>query len=101
LLDELRRGTPLVSTSRRARVDRSYSILAPESRTTLPHFSRSLRRACAARSPPGSPAPRSRELRWPAGADAIAAVEEKAKLLPAQANAHRKLSSSLGYDDAK
>jgi NAD(P)-dependent dehydrogenase (short-subunit alcohol dehydrogenase family) len=40
-------------------------------------------------------------LRWPAGADAIAAVEEKAKLLLAQANAHRKLSSSLGYDDAK
>jgi NAD(P)-dependent dehydrogenase (short-subunit alcohol dehydrogenase family) len=40
-------------------------------------------------------------LRWPAGADAIAAVEDKAKLLLAQANAHRKLSSSLGYDDAK
>ena len=40
-------------------------------------------------------------LRWIAGADAIAAVEQKAKLLLAQANAHRKLSSSLGFSDAK
>jgi len=38
-------------------------------------------------------------LRWAAGADAIAAVEEKAKLLLAQANAHRELSSSLGHED--
>jgi NAD(P)-dependent dehydrogenase (short-subunit alcohol dehydrogenase family) len=40
-------------------------------------------------------------LRWPAGADAVEAVEQKGRLLLAQANAHRKLSSSLGYDDAK
>ncbi len=38
-------------------------------------------------------------LRWAAGADAIAAVEEKAKLLLAQASAHRELSSSLGHED--
>jgi NAD(P)-dependent dehydrogenase (short-subunit alcohol dehydrogenase family) len=38
-------------------------------------------------------------LRWAAGADAVAAVEEKAKLLFAQANAHRELSSSLGHED--
>jgi NAD(P)-dependent dehydrogenase (short-subunit alcohol dehydrogenase family) len=38
-------------------------------------------------------------LRWAAGADVIAAVEEKAKLLLAQANAHRELSSSLGHED--
>jgi NAD(P)-dependent dehydrogenase (short-subunit alcohol dehydrogenase family) len=40
-------------------------------------------------------------LRWPAGADAVEAVEQKARALLAQANAHRKLSSSLGHDDAK
>jgi NAD(P)-dependent dehydrogenase (short-subunit alcohol dehydrogenase family) len=40
-------------------------------------------------------------LRWPAGADAIAAVEQKAKLLLAHANAHRDLSSSLGYSNSK
>jgi NAD(P)-dependent dehydrogenase (short-subunit alcohol dehydrogenase family) len=39
--------------------------------------------------------------RWPAGADAVEAVEQKARALLAQANAHRKLSSSLGHDDAK
>jgi NAD(P)-dependent dehydrogenase (short-subunit alcohol dehydrogenase family) len=39
-------------------------------------------------------------LRWAAGADAIAALEEKANLLLAQADAHRDLSSSLAYDDA-
>jgi NAD(P)-dependent dehydrogenase (short-subunit alcohol dehydrogenase family) len=38
-------------------------------------------------------------LRWAAGADAIAAVEEKAKLLLAQVNAHRELSSCLGHED--
>jgi NAD(P)-dependent dehydrogenase (short-subunit alcohol dehydrogenase family) len=38
-------------------------------------------------------------LRWAAGADAIAAVEDKAKLLLTQANAHRELSSSLGHED--
>jgi NAD(P)-dependent dehydrogenase (short-subunit alcohol dehydrogenase family) len=40
-------------------------------------------------------------LRWAAGADAIAAVEQKAKLLLAQANAHRNVSSSLGFGDTK
>jgi NAD(P)-dependent dehydrogenase (short-subunit alcohol dehydrogenase family) len=39
-------------------------------------------------------------LRWAAGADAIAALEEKANLLLAQADAYRDLSSSLAYDDA-
>ncbi|TMB48534.1 MAG: SDR family oxidoreductase, partial [Deltaproteobacteria bacterium] len=34
-------------------------------------------------------------LRWPAGADAVAAFERKAEVLLAQANAHRALSSSL------
>jgi NAD(P)-dependent dehydrogenase (short-subunit alcohol dehydrogenase family) len=38
-------------------------------------------------------------LRWPAGADAVAAVEQKAQALLAQANAHRELSSSLAHDD--
>lgn len=37
-------------------------------------------------------------LRWPAGADAVATVEDKARTLLAQADAHRELSSSLGYD---
>ena len=36
-------------------------------------------------------------LRWIAGADAIAAVEQKAKLLLEQANAHRELSASLAH----
>ncbi len=40
-------------------------------------------------------------LRWPAGADAVATFEQKARELLAQANAHRELSSSLGYDAAK
>jgi NAD(P)-dependent dehydrogenase (short-subunit alcohol dehydrogenase family) len=40
-------------------------------------------------------------LRWPAGADAIEAVEQKARTLLAQANAHRELSSSLAHGDAK
>jgi NAD(P)-dependent dehydrogenase (short-subunit alcohol dehydrogenase family) len=39
--------------------------------------------------------------RWPAGADAVEAFEKKANDLLAQANAHRKLSSSLAHDDAK
>jgi NAD(P)-dependent dehydrogenase (short-subunit alcohol dehydrogenase family) len=39
-------------------------------------------------------------LRWPAGVDAIQAVEQKARTLLAQANAQRALSSSLGRDDA-
>ena len=36
-------------------------------------------------------------LRWAAGADAVDAVEQKARLLVAQADAHRELSTSLGY----
>jgi NAD(P)-dependent dehydrogenase (short-subunit alcohol dehydrogenase family) len=40
-------------------------------------------------------------LRWPAGVDAVDAFEQKARVLLAQANAHRELSSSLGYDDPK
>jgi NAD(P)-dependent dehydrogenase (short-subunit alcohol dehydrogenase family) len=39
-------------------------------------------------------------LRWAAGADAIAALEQKAQQLLAQADAHRDLSSSLAHDDA-
>jgi NAD(P)-dependent dehydrogenase (short-subunit alcohol dehydrogenase family) len=37
--------------------------------------------------------------RWPAGADAVEALEQKAGLLLAQSNAHRELSGSLGQDD--
>jgi NAD(P)-dependent dehydrogenase (short-subunit alcohol dehydrogenase family) len=39
-------------------------------------------------------------LRWVAGADAVAAVEQKANDLLDQVDAHRDLSSSLAYDDA-
>jgi NAD(P)-dependent dehydrogenase (short-subunit alcohol dehydrogenase family) len=39
-------------------------------------------------------------LRFAAGADAVATVEQKAKNLLTQAGAHRELSSSLAYDDA-
>jgi NAD(P)-dependent dehydrogenase (short-subunit alcohol dehydrogenase family) len=39
-------------------------------------------------------------LRFVAGADAIATVEQKAKDLLAQAGAYRELSSNLSYDDA-
>ena len=39
-------------------------------------------------------------LRWLAGADAIGAAEQKANDLLAQADAYRKLSSSLAHDDA-
>ena len=38
-------------------------------------------------------------LRWIAGADAVAAVEQKAHELLAQADAHRELSSHLDHDD--
>jgi NAD(P)-dependent dehydrogenase (short-subunit alcohol dehydrogenase family) len=38
--------------------------------------------------------------RWVAGADAVQAVEEKAKTLLAQLDAYRELSSSLAHDDA-
>ena len=39
-------------------------------------------------------------LRWVAGADAVKGVEQKAKDLLAQVDAHRELSSSLALDDA-
>jgi NAD(P)-dependent dehydrogenase (short-subunit alcohol dehydrogenase family) len=39
-------------------------------------------------------------LRWIAGADAVAGVEQKAHNLLAQADAYRELSSSLAHDDA-
>ena len=39
-------------------------------------------------------------LRWVAGADAVAGVEQKARDLLAQADAHRDLSSSLDHDAA-
>jgi NAD(P)-dependent dehydrogenase (short-subunit alcohol dehydrogenase family) len=38
-------------------------------------------------------------LRWAAGADAVADLEQKARCLLAQADAYRNLSSSLAYDD--
>jgi NAD(P)-dependent dehydrogenase (short-subunit alcohol dehydrogenase family) len=44
----------------------------------------------------GDPEP---PVRWVAGADAVAAVEQKAHDLLAHADAHRPLSSSLAYDD--
>ena len=39
-------------------------------------------------------------LRFPAGADAVATVEQKAQTLLAQADAYRELSGNLAYDDA-
>jgi hypothetical protein len=39
-------------------------------------------------------------LRFAAGADAVATVEQKAQTLLAQAGAYRKLSSTLAHDDA-
>jgi len=39
-------------------------------------------------------------LRWAAGADAVRTLEQKARTLLDQAGAHRKLSSSLGHEDA-
>ena len=41
-----------------------------------------------------------RPLRFPAGADAVATFEQKAKHLLTQADAYRELSSSLARDDA-
>jgi NAD(P)-dependent dehydrogenase (short-subunit alcohol dehydrogenase family) len=40
-------------------------------------------------------------LRWPAGADAVAAIEQKARDLLAQADTYRELSSSLSFDEAE
>ena len=39
-------------------------------------------------------------LRFPADANAVAVVEQKAQTLLAQAGAYRELSSNLAYDDA-
>ena len=39
-------------------------------------------------------------LRWAAGADAVAAFEQKARTLLAQADAHRELSTSLAREEA-
>jgi NAD(P)-dependent dehydrogenase (short-subunit alcohol dehydrogenase family) len=40
-------------------------------------------------------------LRWVAGEDAVEDVEQKARLLLAQVDAHRELSTSLAHDDAR
>jgi NAD(P)-dependent dehydrogenase (short-subunit alcohol dehydrogenase family) len=40
-------------------------------------------------------------LRWVAGEDAVEGVEQKARLLLAQVDAHRELSTSLVHDDAQ
>jgi NAD(P)-dependent dehydrogenase (short-subunit alcohol dehydrogenase family) len=40
-------------------------------------------------------------LRWAAGEDVVEAVEDKARLLLAQVDAHRELSVSLAHEDAK
>ena len=45
-------------------------------------------------------APDEPPLRFPAGADAVATFENRAKLLLEQADAHRGLSSNLAYDNA-
>jgi hypothetical protein len=37
-------------------------------------------------------------VRWAAGADAVAVLEQKAKTLLDQAGAHRELSSALALD---
>ena len=52
------------------------------------------------RAGPGSSAQDEPPLRWVAGADAVQGVEQKAKDLLAQVDAHRELSSSLAHDDA-
>ena len=40
-------------------------------------------------------------LRWVAGEDVLEGVETKARLLLAQVDAHRELSTSLAHDDVK
>src|SRR5436190_3706624 len=40
-------------------------------------------------------------LRWAAGEDVVEGVEDKARLLLVQVDAHRELSSSLSHEDAK
>jgi NAD(P)-dependent dehydrogenase (short-subunit alcohol dehydrogenase family) len=39
-------------------------------------------------------------LRWVAGEDAVERIEDKARLVLAQVDAHRELSTSLAHDDA-
>jgi len=55
-------------------------------------LARALVQLCAQAEPP---------LRFPAGADAVATFENRAKLLLEQASANRELSSSLAYDDVQ
>ena len=50
------------------------------------------------RRPPNSAEP---PLRWAAGDDVVEGVEDKARLLLAQVDAHRELSTSLAHDDAR
>jgi hypothetical protein len=40
-------------------------------------------------------------LRWVAGEDAVDGVEQKARLLLAQLDAHGELSANLAHDDAR
>jgi hypothetical protein len=40
-------------------------------------------------------------LRWAAGEDVVEGVEDKARRLLAQVEAHRDLSTSLAHEDAK
>jgi hypothetical protein len=40
-------------------------------------------------------------LRWTAGEDAVEGVEDKARLLLAQVDAHRELSTNLAHDDVR
>jgi hypothetical protein len=40
-------------------------------------------------------------LRWAAGEDVVEGVEDKARLLLAQVDAHRDVSVSLSHEDAK
>jgi hypothetical protein len=40
-------------------------------------------------------------LRWVAGEDAVDGVEQKARLLLAQVDAHRELSTDLAHDDVR
>ena len=40
-------------------------------------------------------------LRWAAGEDVVEGVEDKARLLLAQVDAHRELSTSLAHEDVR
>jgi NAD(P)-dependent dehydrogenase (short-subunit alcohol dehydrogenase family) len=94
------------------------ALLTPESTTyaepSLDDYAERTEQAVAARKgmngqQPGDPAKLAAALlgvareqdpprRWIAGADAVAAVEQKARDLLDQADAYRELSSSLAYD---